>query len=242
MSPILQSTRRKTHPAARHLRVAVAAEAAGQPDEPLPPAARVAVPLLRLAKGDADTASAALAPLLDDFARLASSPVWAVLAFLLQALALDALGDASGAERALELALDLAEPEGVLLPFVLHPGAKELLERHSAYHTTHASLVSDALALLASSGSATRGSETHPLGEPLSESERRVLRYLPTNLSKQEIARELCVSVHTVKTHVHHVYSKLDVHCRREAVTRARALGLLAPSATLAGPTVHSAT
>jgi LuxR family transcriptional regulator, maltose regulon positive regulatory protein len=213
--------------------VAVSSEPARPPDEPVPSAAlaQVAAPLLRLAKRDTDAASAALAPLLDDFARVAGSPIWAVLAFLLEALSLNALGDAGGSERALERALDLAEPDGLLLPFVLHPGAKELLERHSPYRTTHASLISDALALLAGSGAATGAAERHPLPEPLSESERRVLRYLPTNLSKQEIAHELCVSVHTVKTHVHHLYTKLDVHCRREAVTRARTLGLLAPSA-----------
>jgi len=52
---------------------------------------------------------------------------------------------------------------------------------------------------------------------------------LPTNLSKQEIADELCVSVHTVKTHIHHLYNKLGVHCRRDAVVRGRTLGLVRP-------------
>jgi LuxR family maltose regulon positive regulatory protein len=58
----------------------------------------------------------------------------------------------------------------------------------------------------------------------------RVLRYLPTNLSTPEIARELSVSVTTVRTHVSHLFAKLGVHRRTEAVTRARDLGLLAPS------------
>jgi DNA-binding CsgD family transcriptional regulator len=72
-----------------------------------------------------------------------------------------------------------------------------------------------------------------PIGPPpvpserLSESESRVLRYLPTNLSAPEIAHELCVSVNTVKTHLRHLYGKLGVHRRREAVDRGRALGLL---------------
>jgi LuxR family maltose regulon positive regulatory protein len=69
-----------------------------------------------------------------------------------------------------------------------------------------------------------------PLAEPLSESEIRVLRYLPTNLSAPEIAAELYLSVSTIKTHIQHVYGKLGVHSRAEAVERARALGLLAPS------------
>jgi LuxR family maltose regulon positive regulatory protein len=58
----------------------------------------------------------------------------------------------------------------------------------------------------------------------------RVLRYLPTNLSGREIARELAVSLNTVRTHMRHIFAKLGVHRRTEAVTRARALGLLAPS------------
>jgi LuxR family maltose regulon positive regulatory protein len=57
-----------------------------------------------------------------------------------------------------------------------------------------------------------------------------VLRYLPTNLSAPEIARELSVSVHTVRTHIRHVCDKLGAHGRTEAVARARALGVLAPS------------
>ena len=66
--------------------------------------------------------------------------------------------------------------------------------------------------------------------EPPSDSELRVLRYLPTNLSVREIARELYVSHNTVKTHISHVYAKLGTHTRAEIVARARALGLLAPS------------
>jgi LuxR family maltose regulon positive regulatory protein len=58
-----------------------------------------------------------------------------------------------------------------------------------------------------------------------------VLRYLPTNLSAREIADELYVSVNTVKTHQRHLYQKLGARGRSQAVERARALGLLAPSA-----------
>ena len=68
------------------------------------------------------------------------------------------------------------------------------------------------------------------LTEPLSQGEIRVLRYMPTNLSAPEIARELSLSVHTVRTHIRHLFVKLGAHGRTEAVARARALGLLAPS------------
>ena len=57
-----------------------------------------------------------------------------------------------------------------------------------------------------------------------------MLRYMPTNLSTPEIARELSLSVHTVRTHIRHLFTKLGVHGRTEAVKRARGLGLLAPS------------
>jgi LuxR family transcriptional regulator, maltose regulon positive regulatory protein len=62
------------------------------------------------------------------------------------------------------------------------------------------------------------------------EAELRVVRYLPSNLKAPEIAAELCVSANTVRTHMRHIYLKLDVHGRAEAVARARQLGLLAPS------------
>jgi ATP/maltotriose-dependent transcriptional regulator MalT len=68
------------------------------------------------------------------------------------------------------------------------------------------------------------------LPEPLTDSETRVLRYLATtHLAGPEIARELFISVNTVRTHMRHIYEKLGAHRRSEAVERARALGLLAP-------------
>jgi LuxR family maltose regulon positive regulatory protein len=68
------------------------------------------------------------------------------------------------------------------------------------------------------------------LSEPLSGTELRVLRYLPTNLPVPEIASELFVSANTIRTHTRHLYAKLGVHTRLQAVERARELGLLAPT------------
>jgi LuxR family maltose regulon positive regulatory protein len=65
------------------------------------------------------------------------------------------------------------------------------------------------------------------LSEALSPAETRVLRYLPTLLSLREIGDELYLSVNTIKVHVRHIYGKLEVHSRRGAAERARALGLL---------------
>jgi LuxR family maltose regulon positive regulatory protein len=63
--------------------------------------------------------------------------------------------------------------------------------------------------------------------EPLTQSELRVLRHLPTNLTAPEIAGELYLSTSTVKTHMRHVYEKLGAHRRTDAVERARQLGLI---------------
>ena len=67
------------------------------------------------------------------------------------------------------------------------------------------------------------------LRDPLTERELTVLRFLPTMMSNAEIADELYVSVNTVKTHVKHLYRKLDVRDRRSAIRRARELRLLGP-------------
>jgi LuxR family maltose regulon positive regulatory protein len=188
---------------------------------------RIAAAVLRLAQDDPRAATAAVAPVLDGSAPLVWS-AWLVEAFLLEAIARDALGDTGAAGRALERALDLAEPDGVLLWFLLHP-APGLLQRHVRHRTAHPALVADILSLLAGQAPAPPAGPSPPL-EPLSDSEIRVLRYLPTNLSAPQIASELHVSHNTVRTHMRHLYAKLGTHRRFETVERGRALGLLAPS------------
>ena len=191
---------------------------------------RVNTAALRLAQDDPGAAAVTLAPVLDGSAS-AYPGTWLGRAFLLEALARDALGDQGAAASALERALDIAEPDGSVLPFVLHP-APGLLERQARRRTAHAALIAEVLALLAGNRAAPAPATGPRLPvEPLSESELRVLRYLPTNLAAPEIAGELYVSVNTVKTHVRNMYAKLGTRRRAEAVARARDLGLLAPSA-----------
>jgi len=190
---------------------------------------RVADAMLRLARHDPRGASTALAPVLDGSARVGWRS-WLAEAYLLEAIAQDALGDPDAADRALERALDLAEPDGTLMWFLLHP-APVLLKRLAGRRTAHAALVAESLDLLAGSTSARPTAGPRPLLEPLSKSELRVLRYLPTHLSAPEIASELSVSTSTVKTHLRNLYAKLGAHRRAEAIDQARALGLLAPSA-----------
>jgi LuxR family maltose regulon positive regulatory protein len=210
---------------------------------------RNAIAVLRLAQDDPEAATVALAPVIDGSVPLVNAHLWEVQAFLLEAIARDALGDAGTARRALERALHFAKPEGLRFPFLLDP-APGLLERHRRTGTAHASLISEILNLLAGPGGpgGYGGTGSPPMArgglggivpprlterglrEPLSQSEIRVLRYLPTKLSAPEIADQLYLSVNTVKTHMRHLYDKLGVHRRHEAVEQARALGLLAPS------------
>ena len=199
---------------------------------------RIATAVLRLAQDDPQAAAAVLAPVLEGAAPV-SARTWLAHAFMLEAIARDALGDPAAAGRAVERALDLAEPDGALSVFLIHP-APGLLERHARDCARHAALISDIFSMLPAepggygkmASPRPRGAveETARLIEPLSQSEIRVLRYLPTNLSGREIGRELSVSLNTIRTHMRHIFAKLGVHRRTEAVTRARALGLLAPS------------
>ncbi len=200
---------------------------------------RTAEAALRLATGDPEAAADALAPVLDG-SLSGVRRVWMVTALLLEARARDALGDQATAGRVLELALDITESDGILLPFLLDP-APALLERHRRYRTAHPTLISQILNLPrgyggagSPAGSAVLGGIAAPrVTEQLTDSETRILRYLPTHLTAHEIASELHVSENTVSTHRLHLYAKLGVHSRHEAVDRARALGLLAPSARL---------
>jgi LuxR family maltose regulon positive regulatory protein len=187
---------------------------------------------VRIIQGDPAAATIALAPVLDGSAAVASAGVDRLHAFLLEAIARDMLGEAAASMRALERALDLAEPDGMRWAFLLHP-VRGLLERHRRGGTIHDAFVSDLLDLLGSPSPRSKTPGPDQLQEPLSESELRVLRFLPSNLSAPEMAAELYLSTSTVKTHMRHIYAKLEVHGRSQAVARARELGLLAPVVTL---------
>jgi LuxR family maltose regulon positive regulatory protein len=206
---------------------------------------RIATAAVRLAQRDPRAAAAELAPVLDGSAPLVRRS-WRVKALLLEARAQDALGDPAAADRAIECAFDAAEPDQILFPFLAYP-TPGLLERHAQGCARHAPLITEILSRLPAErgrplgGPAVAEEMSSPheqrvpgeslprLIDPLSESEIRVLRYLPTHLSRQEIANELYVSANTVKTHMRHLYAKLGTHRRAEAVKRARTLGLLAP-------------
>jgi LuxR family maltose regulon positive regulatory protein len=157
---------------------------------------------------------------------------WVVQSLLLEAITRDEIGDDRAAGQALERALEVADEDRLVMPFTVDP-VPALLERHARCRSTHPVLTTEILrirSLVSRPSTSARPSGSTALREPLTEGDERVLRYLPTNLSKREIAQELYVSVHTVKTHMKHMYLKLDAHSRRQAVRRARECELLGPA------------
>jgi LuxR family transcriptional regulator, maltose regulon positive regulatory protein len=182
-----------------------------------------------LAEGDPAAALAAVRDVLDGAAPVTGYAT-VVEAHLLAGLAHRELGDQRAANHAAERALALAEPDRLVLPFVM-TGSAGLLEALPRHQTAHAALLTDIL-------DTRRGSLVTPheypasLAQELSPSELRVLRYLPTNLSRPEIAGELSVSVHTVSTHLRRIYAKLGADDRSAAVQRARELRLLSAGRT----------
>jgi LuxR family maltose regulon positive regulatory protein len=146
----------------------------------------------------------------------------------LSAVASHQRGNDDVALELVEQALSLAEPEGYLSPF-LAVGAplRELLVRRIRAGTAHRSLAGELGEALDPQVAGLPERRTALLLEPLSDRETAVLRYLPTALSKAEIASEMFVSVNTVKTHMKNIYRKLDVTDRAHAVRRARTLHLV---------------
>jgi LuxR family maltose regulon positive regulatory protein len=187
---------------------------------------RLAAATLELAEGHTERALEEVGPVIENAAPTNYPGPTAMEALLLDAAAHEELGDARAVEASLERALAIAEPDGIVLPFALVP-VRELLERHRGHRTAHAAQLATILDIL---GGGSPEPEVQALREPLSHAELRVVRYLPSNLKATEIASALCVSPNTVRTHMRHIYAKLDAHSRSEAVTRARRLGLLAPA------------
>jgi LuxR family maltose regulon positive regulatory protein len=176
---------------------------------------------------------------------------------LLDALTARLAGDQRRAARTLERVLSLAEPDGFRRVFTRsEPPARDLLAAHLDSGTAYWPMVRELISVSEEhagrdrddhgyggrerSGRGYRGREAdrHPgaarlapaapgLGEPLTDRELTILRYLQSVLSNVEIASELSVSVNTVKTHVRNIYRKLDATRRREAVRRARELRLI---------------
>jgi LuxR family transcriptional regulator, maltose regulon positive regulatory protein len=181
---------------------------------------------LLVAEGESSQAIELLDRVLDA-ARTAGRDGSLVDARLVRALAHQANGDEQAAVRDLAAALAEAVPAGYCR-LLLDEGqpVQQLLEQvaHGAAGDvrTHAQHL-----LLAARRPSAPAPDGPAPAEPLSERELEVLHLLATALSGPDIARQLFVSVNTLRTHTKHIFTKLDVNTRRAAVQRAAGIGLL---------------
>jgi len=143
---------------------------------------------------------------------------------VLRALAYQRHGDIAAALSCLERAVTLAGPEGYVRVFVDEGPPMAALLRVAAKQQAAGNYVRQLLAAV--TGTEQNGPVKQALIEPLSERELDVLRLLGTELDGPAIARELMVSLNTVRTHTKHIYAKLAVTNRRAAVRRAAELDL----------------
>lgn len=176
-----------------------------------------------LAAGDPHRAEEILSPL-----RVRSNdPTAAVEVWLLTTLVADRLGASDRALDALRRAVDTARREGVRRPYLFghRDRLSRLLSQAGPWDPDATAFLDE---LLAGLGLVKPlGALVAPTAEPLTERELTVLNYLPTMMTNPEIAAELFVSVNTVKAHLKRIFQKLGVTTRRDAVRRARTLGLL---------------
>jgi LuxR family maltose regulon positive regulatory protein len=188
---------------------------------------RVAEAAVHLAQGSPEAALDAVGRALERSDEPIRLPCERIQVLLYDAVARRELGDSRGAGASLDRALELAGPERIVLPFVLPP-ARELLKDHRRRAAADPELLAAIFDVLARTSPRSRG-HAAPLPAQISPAELRVLGYLPTRLTVSEIAAELYLSANTVRTHLRHIYAKLDAHTRHQAVARARELGLIGP-------------
>src|SRR6266511_1222351 len=188
---------------------------------------------VHLAQGDPSAALAALQPLRQQV----DAKGWQderLKIMILQAVAFYALGEKEEAVKLLGEALALAEPGGFIRIFVDEGAPMAQLLSEAAAHGMMPDYISKLLAVFEAEQKGSTGespqlalASSQRLIEPLSERELEVLRLLRTELNGPEIARELLVSLTTLRTHTKNIYNKLGVNNRRAAIRRAEELDLL---------------
>jgi LuxR family maltose regulon positive regulatory protein len=145
---------------------------------------------------------------------------------LLRALAMRSLGNVAEAIALLRRALTLAEPEGYIRIFVDLGLPMASLLREAASQAASQDYTHRLLKEFEKKGH-TQALSYQPLVEPLSSRELEILKLIAKDLSNEEIAHKLLLTVGTIKTHAHNIYTKLGVSSRIQAINRARNLNLL---------------
>jgi LuxR family maltose regulon positive regulatory protein len=215
------------------------------PDRPVmwlqhPHITKARILLARGAPGDAQGALE-IAAAIYAIAKQTHNTRFQITSLLVRALALDAQGQARGAETALQQAIELAQPGGFVRVFVdLGPRMQAMLSRLAgqgfAVETIQrilAAFPDEEVRFKAEDRAAGPMPRPSPrvvvLVEPLTGREREILTLLREPLSGKEIARRLTISSQTVKRHTCNIYGKLGVHNRWDAVRVAESLGILSP-------------
>jgi LuxR family maltose regulon positive regulatory protein len=144
---------------------------------------------------------------------------------VLQAIAHETGNNASAALAALHRAVTLAQPEGYVRLFADEGTPMAALLKALSKQPDAPTHVRRLLAAI--TPTATHASILSELVDPLSERELDVLRLLGGDLDGPDIARQLSVSLNTLRTHTKNIYAKLGVSSRRAAVRQARDLNLI---------------
>jgi LuxR family maltose regulon positive regulatory protein len=181
-----------------------------------------------LAKRRSGEAAALLARLLPP-AEAAGRTGVVIEGLSLRALVLHAQGNTDGALDALASSLALAEPEGYVRVYVDSGEPMRDLLKHASSRGIAPSYATRLLEAFGTPGPGwtEAGRSAQPLVEPLTDRELEVLQHLAGGLSNREIAQRLFISLPTVKSHARNIYGKLGVSGRKQAVARAKALGIL---------------
>ncbi len=172
---------------------------------------------------------------LNDFLTSVHNKQFQVNVLALQALHHDTLNEKSAALDKLTTALNLAEPSGYIRLFVdLGPQMADLLKRLQKQNVAvdyiesiMAAFRDDERAVVAEAADQPIASPRQPLVDPLTNRELDVLELLAQRLSNKEIADKLFISTETVKSHLQNIFQKLEVGKRREAVEKAKKVGIL---------------
>ena len=185
---------------------------------------------VHLAQGDPAAALALLEPLRQQM----ETKHWEderLKVMVLQAVALNVLGQKDQAVQVLGDALALAEPGGFMRIFIDEGMPMVELLSGAVARGVAPEYVARLLAVFKVEQQKGEDKSSmpyaQPLIEPLSQRELEILRLIAQGLSNQEISRTLFLALNTVKGHNRIIFDKLQVQSRTEAVARARQLGLL---------------